>query len=93
MAVAQAPRKSQLSPASTATIDMNTTTRLNVVFAVNGDASNDIVEVHTIFNNDAEEEREIKSRVGYHTKFPRDVLNIKNKIIQQIIMETQTEPN
>ena len=75
LAVAQSPRKrkSQLSQAaSTATTDMNTATclkRLNVSFAVD-DGNNDTVEVHTVFDDDVEEEREIKSRVGYCTNFP-----------------------
>ena len=51
---------------------MNTTTRLKVTFA---DADNDTVEVHTVFNDDVEEEREIKSRVGYWTNFPLQLLN------------------
>ena len=36
---------------------MNTTTRLKVMFA-NANADDDTVEVHTVFDDDVEEERE-----------------------------------
>ena len=37
---------------------MNTTTQLKVTFAANNDANDDTVEVHTVFDDDVEEERE-----------------------------------
>ena len=56
---------------------MHTTTRLNVSFAVAvaTAANNDIVEAHTVFNDDVQEEREIKSRVCYRTNFPFELFN------------------
>ena len=57
---------------ATTKVDINNITRLTAVFAIAN--ANDIVEEHTIFDDNAEEEREIKSTVGYCTKFPRDVL-------------------
>ena len=44
---------------------MHTTTRLKVTFAANDD--DNTLEVHSVFNDDVEEEREIKSSVGYQT--------------------------
>ena len=57
LAVTQSPRKrkSPLSPASIATTDMNTTTQLRKMFAK---ADDNTVEVHTVFKDDVEEERE-----------------------------------
>ena len=54
--------KSQSSPASTATTDMDTTTRLKVTFATNDNADDDTLEVYIVFDDDVEEERE-RSRV------------------------------
>ena len=53
----------------------NTTTCLTAVFANNNNIDiENLVETQTICYDDAEEERQIKSRVGYRTKFPMDVL-------------------
>ena len=64
-------RKSAQLDSPTATIDINTTTRLTTAFA--NDNNDGIVEEHTVFDNNLEEEREGKRRVGYCTKFPRGV--------------------
>ena len=46
-----------------------------MTFAANDNADDDTLEVHTIFDDDVEEEREIKSRVGYGTNFLLQSLN------------------
>ena len=54
---------------------MNTTTHLKVTFAANDNANDDTLEVHIVFDDDVEEDREIKSRVSYRTNFPLQLLN------------------
>ena len=66
-------RKSWLSPTSTTTIDINIITCLSAVFEVPV-AANGVVEEHTVFYDNIEEEEEKRSRVGFCTKFPKDVL-------------------
>ena len=82
-AVAQSPRKSRrLNPeASTATINMNTTTRLTAVFKVD-----DGLEEYVVFDDAAaadsdaiEVEKQKKQRMGHRTKFPTDILNRNKK--------------
>ena len=76
-------RKSRSSPASTATTDMNTTTRLTAVFEVD-----DGLEEYVVFDDDdaadddddaIEVEKQKKQRIGHRTKFPTDILNRNKK--------------
>ena len=80
-AVAQLPRKRKclLSPASIITTNMNTTTRLKVTFAANDDADDDTLEVHTVFDDDVEDEREIR---GHQMRcFPYVLCHRKRSVV------------
>ena len=69
-------KKEMIWSSSASTTDINTTTYLTAVFVVDNATTDDIVKEHTVFGDNLENEKEIKSQVGYCTKFPRDVLII-----------------